>query len=535
MKKIILILLILAAYSFSAVFDVTLFKKNKMDLAGRRNPVNDTTGNPCALIRVRSDLEDLKFEGEDIVKMGIESSGKYYIYISQMSKGIRLLGKNLEPIDFEFPIPLESTIVFDLELSKNDGLTSSEPIEKLIKSDDPEIMGNISNLQVAPFDNNIISFEIRSAEDLGEESDKTVKLFLYNVLTKALLRIESSKIETKTSEGNKYYYKDRSLSWHPTENWFVFNGNGFKNRENIYICKINDLELMSMSSLESYMIDLYDQRYERSYCRFPTFDSTGKDLYFSRQLSKKSKKAKYNKSFSLAMISNIFENVEQKFKNINFNLLSEEKYDQFRVKCSPTDPNLVAYISFQHKIRSTSKAYMKYWLNIYDKRSKSVVTVDKLDGFRDYSFQWSSDGKYIFYNKAASLDDTDKQFIKDKINKINLYFARITYEGGKLVAKIQKNLISDVLLEDVTGKDDGIAFINDNKVIVSKYDPYNSLGILNLQQWMDGREIFYEKLDLLNDTDEPALANDRLYYIEYEYIEVDKMTIVSINSVKTVK
>lgn len=530
MKKTILILLILTAYSFSAVFDVTLFKRNKMDMAGRRNPVNDDEGNPCALIRVKSDLEELKFEGDDIVKMGIESSGKYYIYIAQMAEGIKLLGKDMEPMNYEFPIPLESTIVFDLELSKNDGFTNLETVEQLLKSEDPEINGIITNLQVAPFNSNIISFEVRSAADIGMEADKTIKLFLYNVLTKTLLRIESSKIETKTSEDNKFYYKDRSMAWHPTENWFVFNGNGFKNRENIYICKINELEINDMESIEGYMIDLYDQKYERSYCRYPSFDHTGKDLYFSRQLSKKSKKSKYNKSFSLAMINNVFENEGQKFKNMNFKKLSEEKYDQFRIECSPKDPNLVAYVSYQHKVRSSDRTYVKYWLNIYDKRSKSVITVDKLDGFKDYSFQWSSDGQYILYNKAVSLDKTDKSFIKDKINKINLHLAKISYNDGKLSSEIQKNLISDILLEDVTGKDDGLAFINGNEIIASRYDPYNSLGIINLQHWMDDREVYFEKLDLQNDTDVPALSLDKLFYIEYEYI--DKKTIVSINSVE---
>lgn len=533
MKKTVLILLILTAYSFSAVFDVKLFKKNKMDLAGRRNPVDDGTGNPCALIRVKSDVEELKFKGNDIVKMGIESSGKYYIYINQMAKGIKLMGKNLEPMDYEFPIPLESTIVFDLELSKKDGLTNLDTIEKLIKSEDPEINGIISNLQVAPFDKNIISFEVRSASDIGMEADKTIKLFLYNVLTKTLLRVESSKIESKTSEDNKFYYKDRSLAWHPTQNWFVFNGNGYKNRENIYICKIKELELKDMGSIESYLIDLYDQRFERSYCMYPTFDKTGKDLYFARQLSKKDKKAKYNKSFSLAMITNVFENEEQKFKDINFNLLSEDKFDQFRIKCSPKDPNLVAYISYKHKIRNTDNYYAKYSLNIYDRRSNTVVLVDDLDGFKDYSFQWSKNGEYIYYNKAVSLDKTSKDFIKDEINKVNIHCARIVYKDGKLTADIQSNSTTNVLLEDVPAKDNGIAFISDSRILVSKYEPYNSLCIVDLEKWKDNNEFYFEKLDFKNDTDAPALTGGRLYYIEYEYI--DKNPIVSVNMVETIK
>ena len=83
------------------------------------------------------------------------------------------------------------------------------------------------------------------------------------------------------------------------------------------------------------MISLYNQRNERSYCMYPSFNSSGKDLYFSRQLKKKNKKAKYNKSYSLAMISDVFENQSEDFKKINFRMLSEEKFDQFRVTCSP--------------------------------------------------------------------------------------------------------------------------------------------------------------------------------------------------------
>ena len=420
MKIILITLLLGITYLFSVEFDVISFKKNSIDLAGRRNVVNDDEGNPCALLRVKSDLDQLKFEGAGIVKKGMESSGNYYIYIKQMSNSITLIGKDINSMEFEFPVPLESTIVYNLELSKRDGLTNLDTIENLISSENPDTKGTINNLQLAPFNENIISFEVEFASDMGFEDDKTIKLFLYNVSTNKLLRIESAKIEQDTSGESKFYTKDRSLAWHPTQNWFVFNGNGFKNRENIYICQINDTELNDQGSIKSYMIDLYDQKYERSYCMYPTFNSSGKDLYFARQLKKKNKKAKYNKSYSLAMIKNIFENKPRKFKNINFKILSEEKYDQLRVTCSPKDPNLVAYISYKHKIRDLDKAYVKYLLNIYDTKSKSVVTIADLDGFKDYSFQWSNSGDYIFYNKAVSLDQTDKSFIKDRINKINL-------------------------------------------------------------------------------------------------------------------
>ena len=179
MKKItLLLLLILTAYSFSAEFNVISFKKNKMDLAGRRNPVNDKEGNPCALIRISSDLENMKCEGDGILKKGRESSGNYYVYISQMSKNITFVSENLNTKVYEFPIPLESTIVYNIELSKNDGLTNLNTVKKLIASEDPDIKGIISNLQVAPFNENIISFEVRSAEDIGMEADKTIKLFL---------------------------------------------------------------------------------------------------------------------------------------------------------------------------------------------------------------------------------------------------------------------------------------------------------------------------------------------------------------------
>ncbi|MCK5759754.1 MAG: hypothetical protein KAH33_00570 [Candidatus Delongbacteria bacterium] len=533
MKIILITLLLGITYLFSVEFDVISFKKNSIDLAGRRNVVNDDEGNPCALIRVNSDLDQIKFEGSGIVKKGMESSGKYYIYIKQMSNSITLIGKDINSMEFEFPIPLESTIVYNLDLSQRDGLTNLEAIENLISSEDSEIKGTINNLQSAPFNENIISFEVKFASDMGFEDDKTVKLFLYNVSTKKLLRIESSKIGSDTSEENKFYTKDRSLSWHPTKNWFVFNGNGFKKRENLYICEIKDTEFNDQGSVKGYMISLYNQRNERSYCMYPSFNSSGKDLYFSRQLKKKNKKAKYNKSYSLAMISDVFENKSENFKKINFRILSEEKFDQFRITCSPNDPNLVAYISYKHKIRDLDNSYVKYQLNIYDKRSKTFITINDLDGFKDYSFQWSNNGEYIFYNKAVSLDQTDKSFIKDKINKINLYYSKILNENGKLSFEVQNNDSTSILLEDVPDKNFAIAFLNDTQILVSKYAPYNSLCIVDLQKWKNGVEPYYEKLDFLNDTDSPALARDKMFYIEYEYPE--EKTIVSVKSVELTK
>ncbi|MFA6652789.1 MAG: hypothetical protein WCS93_00425 [Candidatus Delongbacteria bacterium] len=381
--------------------------------------------------------------------------------------------------------------------------------------------GFIQNLQIAPFNNNLISFEV------SYDNDPTVKLFLFNIETKNIFQVSSEAYAGGTSKTKKrYLIKDVGLQWHPYKNWFVFYGNGMADREQIYICRVVVPELINNYAVNGYRVRLdEDTKNEKSYMIDPTFDMSGDRLFFSRRIIKRDKKAKYNRSYNLTMAKDIFSYKDYKFKDVEFETVLDKKFHQLTPLCSPSDKDLVAFISYKNQEKRGEEFYHDYSISVLDLSTSEVTVVDNLDGYRNYPYRWSNTGSQIFYMKALSLLRTPQSFIDDKMNQVNLHFARIEKQANKLNVFIQTNPKTDILVNDIVVSKNSLFLINDNNLILTKWQTnIPSLHIVDINMWRSSDKNYVKMIDFNKDidTDFPVLIGNELYYIATSYAKNNK-------------
>ena len=398
-------------------------------------------------------------------------------------------------------------------------------VQEIYNSQSTKVNGLIDNLQVAPFNNELMSFEVTY------ENDKTVKLFLFNVKTKNIFQVESSSFTGETKGKRKYYLQDKGLRWHPYKNWFVFYGNAMGNVEQLYVCRVVVPELINNFAVNGYRIKLDENAKEvKSYCKDPAFDMTGDNIYFSRRVLLRDKKAKYNKSYNITAINDVFKYRDFKFKDVEFKTVLDKRFDQIKPLCSPSDKNLISYISYKNQKKKGEDYYAEYSINIYNIASGEIVTVDNMDGYMDYPYTWSNTGNHLFYFKALSLLRTPQNLIDLKYNQVNLHFAKINKSAKTTEVFIQTNPKTDILVEDVVSKDNAISFINENNILLTKYDPYASVYLIDINLWKSTDKKYAQKIQFEReyDTEYPILIGSDFYFTSLEYIKDNPVS--SINS-----
>jgi chromosome segregation ATPase len=417
-------------------------------------------------------------------------------------------------------------LLFFLSLLYSSEISVKE-LEEILNTQSLKINGYINNLQVSPFNKELMSFEVTY------DNDKTVKLYLFNVRTKNIFQVESSSFTGETKSKRKYYLQDKGIQWHPYKNWFVFYGNAMGNVEQLYVCRVVVPELINNFAVNGYRVKLDENAKEvKSYCKDPTFDMTGENIYFSRKVQLRDKKAKYNKSYNLTVINDVFKYRDLKFKDVEFKTVLDKRFDQVKPLCSPSDKNLVAYISKKNQPKKGEDYYAEYSINIYNSATTEIVTVDNMDGYEIYSYRWSNTGNHIFYFKALSLLRTPQDFIDDKINQVNLHFAKVNKSAKTTEVLIQTNPKTDILLEDVVSKDNAITFINENNIMLAKYDPYASVYLVDINLWRNTDKKYSQKIrfDREFDTEYPILIGSELFFTSLTYIKDIPVSSINVSS-----
>ncbi|HQO09194.1 MAG TPA: hypothetical protein PLK90_03315 [Clostridiales bacterium] len=428
-------------------------------------------------------------------------------------------------------IKIRKIILAVIILSAN--LFSSEitikDVMNILDTQDKKIDGVISNLQVAPFNNELMSFEVTN-----ENKDQSVKLYLFNARTKNVYQVESASYAGVSRSKKKFYPKDRGAQWHPFKNWFLFYGNGFNNRDQLYICRVVVPELINNFAVNGYRIRLNENaKEEKSKCIDPVFDMTGDNIYFARQVQLRDKKAKYDKSYNIAVINDVFKFRDYKFKDVEYKTLFEKRFDQVKPLCSPQDKNLIAYISFKNQEKRGEDYYPEYSLNIFNASNSEIITVDNMDGYKYYPYTWSNTGNYIFYFKALSLLRTPQNFIDDKINQVNLHFAKIKSSPSKVEALLQTNAKTDILVEDVVAYDHALSFINENNILVSKWDPYETIYMADINLWRNSDKNYLQKIEFNKEFDTlyPILTGSDLFFIGNTFVKNNTISSINLSSV----
>jgi hypothetical protein len=392
--------------------------------------------------------------------------------------------------------------------------------EDVITGDDPEVNGYIMNVQAAPFYDKLLSFEV------ANDAEKSVRLVLYNTESQFLVQISAVDNYDNKIKMMPYPVKDQKVSWHPGKGFFVFQSNGYENRDQLYIVEIVDQYLMEENSVKISRINFDEPKKTINYCMHGDFNASGDDLYFTVRIQKEDKNEKYNKYNNIAVAKDIFKYKDSGYSKVKYELLFNKKFDQLKPVCSPTHPNLIAFVSHKKDVKE-GFGYSEYSLVVYDDSSKSTVVVDNMSGFTDYPCQWSPSGKKLFYCKALPLTKTNQKFRDQRINTINLQVADIGMKAGKLTSTLEKNATSEVIMGDVATKYNGIAFVGDDLVLMAKFDPYESIFLVDMNKWRNNDGFYVKQMPIDRDNDYPVVTSDAFVYLRYDYYKESTVSTVA--------
>jgi len=100
---------------YSQEFDVREFKADPADLAAIRFPRRSVNDEPCALIKVVTNIQGMQFDSNlGIVDMVRQEDEGYWLYVPPKERRIRLMASGYLPLDLPMPEPAAENRVYNL-------------------------------------------------------------------------------------------------------------------------------------------------------------------------------------------------------------------------------------------------------------------------------------------------------------------------------------------------------------------------------------------------------------------------------------
>lgn len=100
---------------FSQEFDVREFKADPTDLAAIRFPRRSVNDEPCALIKIVTNIQGMQFDSNlGIVDMVRQEDEGYWLYVPPKERRIRLMASGYLPLDLSLPEPAVESRVYNL-------------------------------------------------------------------------------------------------------------------------------------------------------------------------------------------------------------------------------------------------------------------------------------------------------------------------------------------------------------------------------------------------------------------------------------
>ncbi|MEI7527073.1 MAG: zinc-ribbon domain-containing protein, partial [Mariniphaga sp.] len=118
-------------------FKAGQLKLDLRDYAAVKYAKTDANDKPCAIIKIYTDLLDLKFESNQAVVDVVRKTGECWVYVSPGEKLIKIMKEGFASLPYNITIPIESSKVYVMELRCNDC-----PVEKTEGYDQNLKLGN---------------------------------------------------------------------------------------------------------------------------------------------------------------------------------------------------------------------------------------------------------------------------------------------------------------------------------------------------------------------------------------------------------
>ena len=123
MRFTLFFLIVLSAQlAFANKFIVESFKTDRGDLAARLYERKDVNNDVCALIKIRTDIQGLKFDVNTNITGNIDyKQGDYWVYVSQNEKRLKIISQDgsITTLEYLLPVKIESSMVYLLQLTSD--------------------------------------------------------------------------------------------------------------------------------------------------------------------------------------------------------------------------------------------------------------------------------------------------------------------------------------------------------------------------------------------------------------------------------
>ncbi|MFH1009007.1 MAG: PEGA domain-containing protein [Candidatus Latescibacterota bacterium] len=122
-RTIVLFMVLFGAFSdgFAAEFVVKSFKEDGSDLSARKYERLDANDDPCAIIKVTTDLKGLKFDSNRGVEEVAQKEGEYWVYVPPTEKMLEIWTEGFIKLSYIIPVPVKSSTVYVMVLTRKGG------------------------------------------------------------------------------------------------------------------------------------------------------------------------------------------------------------------------------------------------------------------------------------------------------------------------------------------------------------------------------------------------------------------------------
>ena len=126
MRRLLALLfsIIASTFLFAQEIQIVSFEPT-LDLSAKLNPVFDSNGQACALLRVNLPTDDAFFEG-NIVGTPARDHNDWLVYVPEGTRFLRISVKGNNSFNYDFPTPVEAFRTYELSVF------IKEPVEKRV-------------------------------------------------------------------------------------------------------------------------------------------------------------------------------------------------------------------------------------------------------------------------------------------------------------------------------------------------------------------------------------------------------------------
>ena len=133
--------MLLSFQGLSDEFKVISFKKDDLDISARTNSKKRLDDNdiPCSIIKVRSDISNLRFSASNPVVGNVELiNGEYWVYISEGTRQLYIFTDGFIKFSYTFPVQIKKASVYVMVLTSKTGLRLDEGKGTLVLTSEPD-------------------------------------------------------------------------------------------------------------------------------------------------------------------------------------------------------------------------------------------------------------------------------------------------------------------------------------------------------------------------------------------------------------